>query len=69
MSVYSELHKDIKNCNTHGQLLKVVKHIMDNKKELQLDVYEVDRLEDAGLRRYEQIDREMVQLSKSSRKR
>jgi hypothetical protein len=62
MSVYTQLHEKMKSCETHSKLLRVAEYIANNKRELQLDDYEVERLEEAGLRRYEQIDYENAAL-------
>lgn len=55
MSVYHELVVDIKNCNTEKELLKIIQYIESNKKKLKLDEAQLEKLESAGLRRYEEM--------------
>jgi len=52
---YHELMLDIKNCHNEKDLLKIVKFIDSNRKRLKLDDYQIDKLEAAGLKRYEEI--------------
>ena len=68
MSVYHELVVDIKNCNTEKELLKVIQYIESNKKKLKLDEVQLEKLESAGLRRYEEMTIERNQLIKNRKR-
>lgn len=68
MSVYHELIVDIKNCHTEKELLKVAQYIESNKKKLKLDELQVDKLEQTGLRRYEEIVNERNHMIKNRKK-
>jgi hypothetical protein len=64
---YNHLHQDIKECETHAQLLRVISKIESKKANLQLDHYQMDKLESAGLQRYEQIERSNTHLMKNKK--
>ena len=65
MTTYHDLMVEIKNTRNEQELLKVVKFIDSNSKRLKLDDYQLDKLEAAGLKRYEEITIERNQLIKN----
>lgn len=67
MSIYHELLLDINECKNDKDLLKIVQYIMDNKKKHQLDEVDLDKLEQAGMRKYEQFERERQALHRNKR--
>ena len=58
---------DIKNCKTHKELLKVVKHIVNNSKKLGLDEYDLDKLESIGMETYERIRYENIEMTRNKK--
>jgi hypothetical protein len=65
MTTYHDLMVEIKNTRNEQELLKVVKFIDSNSKRLKLDNYQLDKLEAAGLKRYEEMTIERSQLIKN----
>lgn len=55
---YHNLIVDLKNCKNERELLKVVSYISQNQAKLKLDDSDMDRLQDIGMRRLEEIQRD-----------
>lgn len=64
---YGELYQMIRECKSHMELFKVAKDISVNQKQYKLDDYQMDRLEQAGMIRVEQLEREGRHLIKNKR--
>ena len=62
MSEYHVLSQDLMECKSEKELLKVVKDIVKNKSRYGLDDFEMNKLEQIGMKRYEQIDRERREM-------
>jgi hypothetical protein len=66
---FYEAQMKIKECRSHRELLKLVEYIVAHQKELQFDDYQISKLEDAGMKKYERIERDLTFLAKNSKGR
>lgn len=64
-SAYSLYMSDIEECRDEQQLLKVVEAIMNGTKQNNIDEYQLDKLEQAGIRKYERLRIESERLIKN----
>lgn len=64
---YGELYQKIKECRNHQELLKVATDISKNQQQYKLDDYQIDRLEQAGMIRLEQLEREGRHMIKNKK--
>jgi len=67
MSKYHELVVDLKNCKTEKDLMYIATDISANRKTYGLDMLDVEKLEQIGLRRYEELQRERNQMVKNKK--
>lgn len=67
MSTKHELMSDILECKTEKQLLRVVQTIVNNSKKWKLDEVDIQRLEEAGMRKYETMQRERSAMIKNKK--
>lgn len=68
MSDFYTLMQDLKECNSDGELLTVAKDIMTNKSKYGLDDYQLNKLEQVGLQRYEQLERDRQEMFRNRKK-
>jgi uncharacterized protein YjiS (DUF1127 family) len=66
-SKYHELSVDLRNCNSERELLRVATYIQNNKKKLQLDESDIERLQSIGISRYEALTRERNAMIKNKK--
>lgn len=66
-SAYSLYMADIKECKNEQQLLKVVENIMHGAKQNHIDDYQMQRLEEEGMKKYEQFQRERSVMIKNKK--
>jgi hypothetical protein len=64
---YHEIRGMIEECKDEKQLLRVVEDIMRNTKKYGLDEVDLDKLEQVGMRKYEQFKRERSLLIKNKK--
>lgn len=55
MNNYHDAVVEIKNCATESQLLKVIQYVMANSKKMNLDESDMDRLEQIGTAKAEEL--------------
>lgn len=67
MENYHDALIEIKNCKSEKQLLKVVEAIVANSKKLDLDETDLQRLEEVGMHKYEQFERERRQMVRNKK--
>lgn len=58
MTDFYTLAQDLQECKNDKQLLKVAQDIMKNKAKYGLDEDQINKLEQIGIRRYDQLERE-----------
>lgn len=68
MSDFYTLMQDLKECNSDGELFTVAKDIMTNKSKYGLDDYQLGKLEQIGLQRYEQLERDRQEMFRNKKK-
>jgi len=68
MSDFYTLMQDLKECRSDGELLTMAQKIMNNKSLYGLDDYQMDKLEQAGIQRYEQLQRERNEMFRNRKK-
>lgn len=64
---FHTLIQDIQECTSDKQLLKVVQDIWTNKSKYRLDEGQLYKLEQAGLRKYEEFDRERREMFRNKK--
>jgi len=67
MSAFHELIVDIKNCTSEKELLKIIQYIDANRKRLKLDYVDIEKLEAAGMRKYEQMLSDRTYMMKNKK--
>lgn len=64
---FHTLIQDIQECTSDKQLLKVVQNIWTNKSKYRLDEGQLYKLEQVGLRKYEEFERERRELFRNKK--
>lgn len=64
---YHELSAQLQECKTERELLKIAEYVSRNSKKLKLDSYEVDKLEQIGIRKYEEFQRRGQEMMRNSK--
>jgi hypothetical protein len=66
-SPYTLYRTDIEECKSEQQLLKVVENIMAGARQNNIDDYQMQRLEEIGMRKFEQLQRERERMIKNKK--
>lgn len=66
-NMYHELRGSIEECKTEKELLTIVEDIMRHSKKYKLDEYHIDKLEEIGTRKYENMLRERQFMMKNKK--
>lgn len=64
---FFELASQLQECKNESQLMKVATYISNNSKRLKLSDFDVDKLEQIGIRRYEEIKRNGAMLIRNTK--